>query len=445
MQLSYLALLAIPRAINFFCLTQRADKISVDQYLIAALNLSNLWTLLVPPLAGAIIGYFTNDLAIQMLFRPYKPIYIGKRKLPFTPGLIPSNQERLAQRISDTIMGSLLTPEELQNLARRLLQTERIQAAISWLLQIALKQVRSDKEQKTAKILSDILRDLFGESLPRLLKVLARREDFLEDQINQIFDQILLEFQLNKNQAKQFSDWLLETVLPPDTLRLTLIDFLSDRNIQVIDEGFREKTSGTYWVVANLFGLRNALSRLRTFCLDDKEVANTRLKELLLSLQIRHRLRTWLQNLSLQNLPVSTVRQLRKTTRESVRNYLQDSGTQFLQEFGQSVDWDKIAVVIVNRLQSSAAVTSSLEVISQELALILERYLEEDLEKIVEQAIPILSIDQVIISRVKATSPEQLEMAIQGIVKQELQAIVNLGGILGFIVGLLQTVLLLLT
>jgi uncharacterized membrane protein YheB (UPF0754 family) len=409
------------------------------------LDLSTLWTLLVPPLAGAIIGYFTNDIAIQMLFRPYKPIYIGQYKLPFTPGLIPSNQERLAQRISDSIMGSLLTPEELQNLARRLLQTERVQAAIAWLLQVALTQVRADKEQKTAKILANILRDLFGESLPRLLKVWARREDFLEDQIDQIFDQILLEFRLNQIQAKQFSDWLLETVLPPDALRQALINFLTDRNIQVIDEGFREKTSGTYWVVANLFGLRNALTRLRTFCLDEKEVANTRLKELLLSLEVRNRLRELLQNLSLQNLPVSTVRQLRKTTRETIHSYLQESGAQVLREFGQSIDWDKSAIIVVNRLQSSNVFTGSLWAISQELALILERYLEEDLEKIVEQAIPILSIDQVIISRVKATSPQELEMAIQGIVKQELQAIVNLGGVLGFIVGLMQTVLLLLT
>jgi uncharacterized membrane protein YheB (UPF0754 family) len=35
-------------------------------------------------------------------------------------------------------------------------------------------------------------------------------------------------------------------------------------------------------------------------------------------------------------------------------------------------------------------------------------------------------------------------MTIQGIVKNELQAIVNLGGVLGFIVGLVQTGLLLL-
>jgi uncharacterized membrane protein YheB (UPF0754 family) len=395
--------------------------------------------------AGAIIGYFTNDIAIQMLFRPYKAIYIGKRKLPFTPGLIPANQERLAQRVSDAIMGSLLTPEELQKLAKRLLQVERVKAAIEWLLNLALKQIRSDKEQKTAKILADILRDLFGESLPRLLKALARREDFLEAQINNIFDQILLDFRLTDQQARQLADWLLETMLPPDVLRLALIDFLSDRNIQVIDDGFREKTSGTYWVVANLFGVRDALTRLRIFCLDEREIANTRLKELLLSLEIRNRLRVWLQSLSLQNLPISTVKQLRKTTRDAVRAYIQVSGTQFLQEFGQSVDWNKISILIVNRLQASTVFTSSLETISQELALILERYLEEDLEKIVEQALPILSIDQVIIARVKATSPQDLELAIQGIVKSELQAIVNLGGILGFIVGLIQTGLMLLS
>ena len=43
-----------------------------------------------------------------------------------------------------------------------------------------------------------------------------------------------------------------------------------------------------------------------------------------------------------------------------------------------------------------------------------------------------------------ATSPQNLEMAVQGIVKNELQAIVNLGGILGFLVGVFQTLILLL-
>ncbi len=407
------------------------------------MDINTLWIYITPPLVGAVIGYFTNDIAIKMLFRPYRAIYVGGRQLPFTPGLIPRNQERLANRISDTIMGSLLTPEELQNLARRLLQPERVQSAILWLLRLALDQVQADKEQKTAKILAGILRDLLGQSLVRLLKVLARREDFLETQLNQIFDQILLEFQLNEEQARKLSDWILEVVLPPDLIRQAIVDLLTDRNIQLIDESFREKASGTYWVVANLFGLRNSLTRLRTFCLDEKEASNAQLEEFITSLRMRDRLQEWLHNLSLQNLPVSTVRQLRKTMRDTVRNYIQERGPDLLQGLSESLDWNNIAIVILNRLRSSPAVTISLELISQELALILERYLEQDLEKIVTQVIPILSIDQVIIDRVNKTSAEDLELAIQGIVKSELQAIVNLGGILGFIVGLLQTVILL--
>ncbi len=377
-----------------------------------------------------------------MLFRPYKAIYIGKRKLPFTPGLIPGNQERLAQKVSDTIMGTLLTPGELQKLAQRLLATERIEGAILWLLKLALDQVRSDREQKTAKILANILHDSFSQSLPRLLKVLARKDDFLEAQTNQIFEQILLDFQLKDDQAKKFSDWLLGSVLPADTIRRAMIDFLSDRNIKIIDEGFREKTSGTYWVVANLFGLRNSLIRLRSFCLDEPEISNARLEELTYSLQIRDRIKNWLKNLSLQNLPVSTVRQLRKTVQEAVRNYIREEGGDVIVRLGDSVEWENLAALILKRLQSSPTVNDSLEIISQELALVLERYLEKDLEKLVTEAIPILSIDRVIIDRISATTPEELETAVQGIVKNELQAIVNLGGVLGFIVGLLQTVIL---
>jgi len=399
---------------------------------------SHLWLYVSPPILGGVIGYFTNDIAIKMLFRPYQAIYFLGRRVPFTPGLIPSNQERLAKNISDTIMGSLLTPDELQKLAKRLLQTERVQSAILWLLRLATEQLQGDKNQKSAKIVAGILRDLLGESLPRLLKTLARQENFLETQINQIFDQVLLEFQLSEEQSTRLADWLLEVVLPPDVLRQAIVDFLTDRTIQTIDDSFREKTSGTYWVVANLFGVRNTLTRLRTFCLDEKEASNKRLQELIQDLQMRDRFRKLLQDLSFQNLPIGTVRQLRKTTRDSVRHYLQNSGSSLLQELTESADWENIAVVLLKRLSNSPVVSTSLEVVSQELALILEKYLERDLEAIVAQIIPILSIDQVIVDRVKSTSPADLEAAIEGIVKNELQAIVTLGGVLGFVVGLFQ-------
>lgn len=399
------------------------------------------WYFLVPPVVGGVIGYFTNDLAIKMLFRPYRARYVGKRQLPFTPGLIPRNQARLAQRVADTIMGSLLTPEEIQALARRLLQPERVEGAILWLLQSSLAQLSDGtdgKDGRAVQILANILRDLTGESLPRLLKALSRREDFLTAQIDQIFDRVLLDYQLSDAQARQVADWLLQVVLPPDTIRQTVVDALTDRNIQVIDEIFREKTTGTYWVVANLFGLRNALTRLRAFCLDERETANARLAELILSLEVRRQLRAWIQGRSLQNLPVATVRQLRKTIRETVRTYLQDSGGTLLQDLGKSVDWDEVALLIVRRVQASNTTEESLSAIARELALILERYLEKDLESIVAKTLPILAIDKAIAERVNATPPEQLEVAIQGIVKNELQAIVNIGGVLGVVIGAAQ-------
>ena len=46
-------------------------------------------TYILPPLIGAVIGYFTNMIAVKMLFYPRKPIYVFGHQLPLTPGAIP--------------------------------------------------------------------------------------------------------------------------------------------------------------------------------------------------------------------------------------------------------------------------------------------------------------------------------------------------------------------
>jgi uncharacterized membrane protein YheB (UPF0754 family) len=124
---------------------------------------------------------------------------------------------------------------------------------------------------------------------------------------------------------------------------------------------------------------------------------------------------------------------------DSVRDYIKTQGIDLIAGLTETIDWDAVATLAIGRLRSSAVVSSSLSTIGSELAMVIDRYLEKDLEKIVAQVIPILSIDQLIIDRVKSTSPEELEGAIQGIVKTELQGIVTLGGVLGLVVGLLQS------
>lgn len=66
---------------------------------------------IITPAAGAVIGYFTNWLAIKMLFRPHKQLYMGKIKVPFTPGLIPKEKERIALSLGDTVGNYILTQD----------------------------------------------------------------------------------------------------------------------------------------------------------------------------------------------------------------------------------------------------------------------------------------------------------------------------------------------
>ena len=63
---------------------------------------------ILPILVGATIGYFTNFIAIKMMFRPRKEVRLGKWRVPFTPGIIPKNQARLARAVGDAVGGHLL-------------------------------------------------------------------------------------------------------------------------------------------------------------------------------------------------------------------------------------------------------------------------------------------------------------------------------------------------
>lgn len=74
----------------------------------------NLWIeILFMVVVGAVIGGFTNLVAIRMLFRPYKAVYLFGKQLPFTPGLIPKRQGELAHQLGKVVVEYLITPESL--------------------------------------------------------------------------------------------------------------------------------------------------------------------------------------------------------------------------------------------------------------------------------------------------------------------------------------------
>ena len=86
--------------------------------------------ILVTPVIGGIIGYITNDIAIKMLFHPRKPIFIGKWRVPFTPGLIPKEKDRVARSIGNVVSTQLLNSDTLINVLTSEEMTEKMRTGL---------------------------------------------------------------------------------------------------------------------------------------------------------------------------------------------------------------------------------------------------------------------------------------------------------------------------
>lgn len=122
------------------------------------MTMSMIIPFLIPPIVGAIIGYCTNFLAIKMLFRPFRPVYIFGRQLPFTPGLIPKEQSRLASQLAAAIGGKILTPEVM---------AERF-------VPLLLNAIRNDLPMGVSYILKNSILDKLDETGPDMVKNLIR-------------------------------------------------------------------------------------------------------------------------------------------------------------------------------------------------------------------------------------------------------------------------------
>lgn len=83
--------------------------------------------ILLPIAVGALIGYCTNYIAIKMLFHPRKPVKFMGKTFPFTPGVIPKNQSRIAHAVGSAVGESLLTSEDIV----KALKSDEIKDAIA--------------------------------------------------------------------------------------------------------------------------------------------------------------------------------------------------------------------------------------------------------------------------------------------------------------------------
>ena len=92
------------------------------------------------PIIGAVIGYFTNYIAVKMLFYPRKEIRIGGWKVPFTPGAIPKGKPRLAKGIGNIVANTLLTEEDIR---KKILTPETEAVIVDKIMEVLSSDIQS--------------------------------------------------------------------------------------------------------------------------------------------------------------------------------------------------------------------------------------------------------------------------------------------------------------
>lgn len=141
--------------------------------------------LLIPCIAAA-IGWFTNFLAVKMIFRPYKPLHILGFKLQ---GLMPRRQADMARSIGQTVEKELLSHGDIKEILGRKDVHNDIHRLIEEQLDIFLSEKLSANpmiamfvqgaagEQIKKSLLEHLEREL-PTYLELLLEALERHMDF---------------------------------------------------------------------------------------------------------------------------------------------------------------------------------------------------------------------------------------------------------------------------
>lgn len=281
------------------------------------------------PLVGAIIGYFTNYIAIKMLFRPLKPIKIAGITLPFTPGIIPKRKDKLAEAIGNAIGQNLFTKNDIQKI---LLSEEVSQSITENIIEALNKDV--------------LIKDLFLNVMDD-----TSYDNAKNDLILKIYD-----------------------ILERNILKLELGNIIANEAYLAV----KSKIDGTM---------------LKMFVKDET------IKSMIEPMA--YQFDNYILNHGKEKI-LPLIESEVKTIEQKPLN-----------EFTQNLDSKRLEIIIKN---------AYIEIVTKEADKFLEKF---DIEKIVEE-------------KIKKMDVLELEKLVLSIMKKELNSIVNLGALIGLVIGIIN-------
>ena len=184
------------------------------------------------PLIGAVIGCFTNFIALKMLFRPYQEVKIFGRKLPFTPGMIPKRKKEVAHAIGRVINDNLL---EKDDIAKALTKETTVAKIRTGTMDYHLNIPKAKEGERSA---GDIISDLV---LKLDIKSVVAKEitDFMQEKLTGGFLAMFLNEKVIGDISDQIGEWI-QSYMENDGkefIKKTIdheIDELSDMRIEDI-------------------------------------------------------------------------------------------------------------------------------------------------------------------------------------------------------------------
>jgi len=376
---------------------------------------------IVPPVVGALIGYFTNYIAVKMIFKPYRAYYVFGRRIPFTPGLIPSKREKISEAIAKVVKENLLTEEVIRSRLNEeevkkslLILTERMfskfedraeELFLTFFERFSKREIGdyvdfSFIEGELEGLVDLIVRGINGKQVGELLpeKFKGELEKVIDEKIEE-FVNLLIE----EAEKPEFRD-VVYSLIRENLEKLSgLLPILTDK----IVSSFSEKATD---YVTSLIE-RSAESP--EFRLKISKLLWTKVQEFLRK-EINTDSKGWLK--------------VREFLKRALKEYLDRIRKKKLLEKERkklSSEISKFVVLFIGRYRKELS-----EIVSSELL------------KVIEVELPVimkaLDIEGIVKNKIDSLPIEEVEEIILKIISEELKYITLMGGILGFFIGALQ-------
>ena len=358
---------------------------------------------------GAVIGGVTNVIAIRMLFHPFKPYYIFKMRIPFTPGLIPKRREEIATKIGQVIEEHLIT----ESVILQKLNEPNTREAINDLVIKQLSKLKSDDAT---------------------IRKFANQFDFdldLDDLINNKLDKTIINKLNNYYFDKQATS--INEILPADVI--TMVDEKLDQAGDLIRERARNYLSSDkgardiYDMLDTFFAEKGKIVGLLQMFMTKESIAE-RVQHELIRLTRHPKAKVIIDKVirgeyeTLKSQPLSNVVKEEQFTNISESLvHLVITNLQLNEKMDTPIS--KLTPKLVDQIQVGVANTITDLIIKQ-----ASNHLSTIMTKI--------NLRQMVENQINTFDLDYIERLIIEIANKELKLIMSLGFILGGIIGFFQ-------